>query len=444
MPEVPSYDALYDALETERPLDYSVKADKASYVEGLHKVEGINPADEMLLQIKRAKAGGVWFFTGHRGVGKSTELLRVAHELRQDNRIVVFADMGRYMNLADEISIELLLLTMTYALSLEAERLLGANPLARGYVQRLKDFFTGTKVELSELGLSVGTDAAKAEAKFRLRDDPGLRERVVEAAQASLGAFVTDVRTYVADLLANLNLAHPKRKVVLILDSLEKLRISGTDAEQRYDAIQKTFAVYADHLKFDGISVVYSIPPYLPYLVPGIGSYFGVSVCTLPHVKVFERPTAGAPRDARHQPGVDFMVESLRRRYVACESVIDRSHLEELALASSGSLRDFYRLVRSLRTKAPLAKEPIPMRNSKWTEAVQNDLRSEMPLAREDIVWLKEVRLSFDTGLQKPEDLPKLARMFDNSLILGYRNSREWCDVHYLLRQQVDDAPGAA
>lgn len=119
MPEVPSYDALYDALETERPLDYSVKADKASYVEGLHKVEGINPADEMLLQIKRAKAGGVWFFTGHRGVGKSTELLRVAHELRQDNRIVVFADMGRYMNLADEISIELLLLTMTYALSLK-------------------------------------------------------------------------------------------------------------------------------------------------------------------------------------------------------------------------------------------------------------------------------------------------------------------------------------
>jgi hypothetical protein len=444
MLEAPSYDALYAALDLEDALDVGDAAQKALYVEGLHKVDGINPADELLLQLKRAKREGAWFFTGHRGVGKSTELLRIAHELRQEGHFVVVADMQERLNLADEIGIELLLLQMMYALSQAYEKQFGGDPLRRGFGQRIKDYFTRTTVEMPEVSVGLDTEAAKADFTLLLRDDPTLRERVVKAARASLGVFVQEVRKYAAEVVAHIAKARPGKKVVLILDSLEKLRVSGVNAEARYDAIQKTFEVHADDLKFDNLCVVYSIPPYLPYLAPRIGSYFGVGVCTLPHVKVFERPVEGSERDATHAPGIAYMLDSLRRRYPPCEQVVEKSQLERLARASSGSLRDFFRLVKFLCTKAPLGGEPIPMGNERWTEASENQLLAEMPLAGEDLQWLKTVRRTLGSGLDKIGNLPSLARLFDSGVILSYRNRQEWCDVHYLLRAQVDAAPPAA
>jgi hypothetical protein len=438
------YDALYDALENERPLDLDDPADRSLYVEGLHKVDGINPADELLRQVRRARDGGAWFFTGHRGVGKSTELLRIAHELRQDDHFVVVADMGQRINLAEEISIEILLLTMMAELSAAFEKQFGGQPLQRGYLQRMTDFLTRTNVQVPQMNLGAGAGAvAKADFTVLLKDDPTLRERVVAAARGSLGTFVGEVRSYVKDVLGHVAKHRPGKKAVLILDSLEKLRVSGVDAAQRYDAIQKTFEVHGEHLKFEGMSVVYSIPPYLPYLAPRIGAYFNVSVCSLPHVKVFERPGPDVPRDSTYQVGIDFMVDSLRRRYADCEKVIVKAQIERLARASSGSLRDFFRLVKIVCTKAPLANERVPMANERWIEAAENELRAEMPLAGEDIAWLKAVRESQGTGLDKIDNLPKLARLFDSGVILSYRNSQDWCDVHYLLRKQVDEAPSA-
>lgn len=441
MAKTDPYDHLYDALENERPLDLDKKEDRALYVEGLHKVDGINPADELLRQIRRARDGGAWFFTGHRGVGKSTELLRIAHELRQEGHFVVVADMGLHINLAEEISIELLLLTMMAALSSAFEHTFGGQPLKRDYLTRMADYFTRTNVQVSQLTLGLSGGGAKSDFTVLLKDDPTLRERVVAAARGSLGTFVGEVRAYVKEVLAYVAQHRPAKKVVLILDSLEKLRVSGVDAAQRYDAIQKTFEVHADHLKFEGMSVVYSIPPYLPYLAPRIGAYFGVSVCSLPHVKVFERPGPGVPRDATHPAGIAYMLESLERRYPGSTQVIVAPHIERLARASSGSLRDFFRLVKVVCTKAPLAGEAAPMANDRWIDAAENELRAEMPLAGEDIAWLKVVRETQGTGLDMIDNLPKLARLFDSGVILSYRNRQDWCDVHYLLRKQVDDAP---
>jgi hypothetical protein len=441
MPAATLYDALYDALEDERPLDLDSPADRALYVEGLHKVDGINPADELLRQIQLARDGGAWFFTGHRGVGKSTELLRIAHELRQEGHFVVVADMGLRLNLAEEVSIELLLLTAMAALSEEFEKTFGGQPLARGYARRIAEYLTRTNVQLSTLSLGLSAGNVQSDLTLLLKDDPTFRERVVAAARGSLGTFVGEVRGYVKEVLAHVAAHRPNKKVVLILDSLEKLRVSGVDAAQRYDAIQKTFEVHADHLKYEGMSVVYSIPPYLPYLAPRIGAYFGVSVCSLPHVKVFERPGPAVARDATHPAGIAFMVDSLERRCSGSEKVIVKPHLERLARASSGSLRDFFRLVKVVCTKAPLANEPTPMANPRWIDAAEHELRAEMPLAGEDIAWLKVVRATQGTGLDKIDNLPKLARLFDSGVILSYRNSQDWCDVHYLLRKQVDEAP---
>lgn len=436
-----SLESLYDALDDDAPLDLDRPEDRPLYVSELHDANGINPANELLLQIRRGKSAGTWFFTGHRGVGKSTELRRIAHELRQEGHVVAVADMGDYLNLAEEISIELLLLTMMAALSAEATRLGGANPLDRSFAVRLRDYLTRTTVQADQISAGLSLDPVKFDVKAQLKNNPVLRERVVAAVQASLGDFVAEVRSFAKETVTHIQAARPNAKVVLILDSLERLRVSGTDAAKRYDAIQKTFEVSADYLKFDTLNVVYSIPPYMPYLSPKLGSYFGVGICTLPHAKIFERPRLGGPRDQVHQVGVDAMLLSLEKRYPQAGEVIPVDLLTKLVFASSGSVREFFRLVRTACTKAMLARESLPMRNMQWIDAAQQDLLNEMPLADEDRAWLKKVRTTHGTGLDKIENLPKLARLFDSGLILGYRNSADWCDVHYLLRAEVDRLP---
>ena len=439
------YDDLYGAIEDERALDLDVPADQLLYVSDLHRVDGINPADELLLQLDRASRGGAWFFTGHRGVGKSTELRRVAHELRQAGHFVVVADMNDYLNLAEPISVELLLLTMMAALSHAYEREFGANPLQRGLITRLADYLKGTEVSVTELTASLGAGDAKAQAKLVLKENSVLREKIVRAVQAALGNFVGEVRAFASDVVSNVRAVKPQAKVVVILDSLERLRVSGLGADERFDAIQKTFEVYSEHLKFDDMLVVYSIPPYLPFLVPRLGAYVGANICTLPHVKVFKSPDEG--HDLPHQPGIDHMLSGLRKRYAPMEQVIERALLERLALASSGGLRDFFRLVRTACTKAPLAAVPPPLAGTvgaRWVAAAEQELRSEMPLAEEDLVWLAKVRKTHGSGLAQLGQLPKLARLFDSGVILSYRNSRDWCDVHYLLRAQVDAAAAQA
>lgn len=444
MTQGPSLEDLYDALDNEAPLDVDSPVDRKLYVPQLHATGGINPVDELLFQVRRSKPAGTWFFTGHRGVGKSTELRRVAHELREAGHVSVVADMGEYLNLAEEISIELLLLTMMAALASEAERFLGDNALERGFIGRLKDYLTRTSVDVTEIGAALDAPGVKVNVKALFKDNPTLRERVVKAVKGSLGEFATEVRGFAADIVQQIQISKPQAKVVLILDSLERLRFGGVGADKRYDAIQQTFETYAEYLKFDTLSVIYSIPPYLPHLVPKLGTYFGVGICTLPHVKVFERPVPDRPKDEPCALGVANMLESLTRRYPRAAEVIDLALLERLVLASSGSVREFFRLVKTAATKAILGKASLPLTDERWVRAAEQELRNEMPLAEEDVLWLKKVRVKHGTGLDKIEHLPSLARLFDSGLILGYRNGADWCDVHYLLRAEIDAAPVTA
>ena len=440
----PSFDALYRSLDFERPLDVDNPADKALYVDGMHSSNGISPVDELRASIEMTDRPGTWLFTGHRGVGKSTELRRMAADLRQQNHLVIVADMGDYLNLAEPVTTESLLLTLVAALADGADRFLGGNPLEASYARRLWDFLNTTEVKLEEVSAELPLGEGGLGFKVQLKDNPVFRRRVVEAVRQSLGTFSTQVRAFCRQVAEDLRKqCGAQARVILILDSLERLRVTGADAQVCYDAIASTFDVNGQYLKLEHIDVVYSVPPYLPFLSPRIGSYFGVEVCTLPHVKVFQTPPSEAPSEASETPaaafpaGVALMVDAVTRRFPAVEKLIPRALLERLALASSGSVRDYFRLIRSVCTKAKVASAAVPLNDARWVDMAEQVLRNEMPLAEEDIDWLRKVRRTHGTGLDSMSNLHQLARLFDSGMILNYRNGRDWCDVHYLLQAQL-------
>jgi hypothetical protein len=451
----PSFQALYRALDFERPLDVSLPADQLLYVEGLHTSEGYSPLDDLQVNIEMSDRPGTWLFTGHRGVGKSTELRRMAARLRDAGHVVLVVDMMDYLNVAEPLHIEGLLLNMAAALADEAERYLpGMHALSGGAAVRLWSFLKHTDISVPELNAeaSVGEKSvaqAKVSFKAEFKRRPDLRQKVLDAVKNAPGKLAEQVRAFAQEVAQGVKAEHgPETRVVLILDSLERLRVTGADAQVCYDAIARTFDAHGEHLKLEHIDVVYSVPPYLPFLSPRIGSYFGVEVCMLPHVKVFETPahigSGGAelesvkPCDA----GVALLVACVSRRYPDVQQLIPVTQLQRLALASSGSVRDFFRLIRSVCTKAQAARADVPLQSDRWVDLAEQMLLNEMPLAKADKNWLKAVRQTHGTGLESMSNLHELARLFDSGLILNYRNGRDWCDVQYLLHPQLAEHLG--
>ncbi len=100
-------------------------------------------------------------------------------------------------------------------------------------------------------------------------------------------------------------------------------------------------------------------------------------------------------------------------------------------------MRDYFRLVKSVCTKALVAKAPTPLQGDNWSRMAQQVLRNEMPLADDDKVWLRKVRRTHGTGLDSMDHLHQLARLFDSGVILNYQNGENWCDVHYLLQDDL-------
>ena len=438
----PTLESLFKALDFDRPLDIDNPADRSLYVPDLHRCNGINPIDELRGNIEISDRPASWLFTGHRGVGKSTELRRMAHELRLQGHLVVVADMGEYLSLAEPINTELLLLTMVAALADGADHALGGERLGPSYAQRLWTWLSTTEVQLTGVDAQLSLGDSKLSFKTLLKENPEFRQRVVKAVAAAVGRLFSQAKTFVkqiADEVAAHARYGPDKKLVLILDSLERLRVTGADAEACYDAIQRTFDVNGDFLKLEHIHVVYSVPPYLPFLSPRIGSYFGVEVCTLPHVKVFTTPTDfSAVHPVQADPtGISLIVQSVRKRMPAVESLIPLALLERLALASSGSVRDFFRLLRSVASKARVSNAKLPLADDTLVAMAEQVLRNEMPLAEDDKTWLRLVRKTHGTGLDSMDNLHRLARLFDSGLILNYRNGREWCEVHYLLHEAI-------
>jgi len=439
---LPTLEALFKALDFDRPLDMDIPADRPLYVEGMHRSGGIDPIDELRGNIEISDRPGTWLFTGHRGVGKSTELRRMAHQLRLQGHFVVVADMGEYLNLAEPITTELLLLTLVAALADGADQFLGGERLQASYAQRLWDWLATTEVRVDALDAQLPLGGARLGFKTLLKENPVFREQVKRAVSASVGRLYSQAKLFVQQVSEEIRLHDrygPKAKVVLVLDSLERLRVTGADAQACYDAIQRTFDVNGEFLKPEHIDVVYSVPPYLPFLSPRIGSYFGVEVCTLPHVKVFATPDPqrGVQAASVDAGGVALIVQSVQRRMPQVEQLVPLRSLQRLALASSGSVRDFFRLLRSVASKARVAQVPLPLADERLIEVAEQVLRNEMPLAEEDKQWLRAVRRTNGTGLDKMEHLHKLARLFDSGLILNYRNGREWCEVHYLLHDAL-------
>jgi hypothetical protein len=400
------------------------------YVAQVNHAGTADAIEEIATEIDWQEGGGVCLFTGQRGTGKSTELKRLKLRLEQLGAVVFYVDISEFMLLTKEIEISDFLVSVAGAMSEQITKQYGGSPANRSYWLRLTEFLE-TKVEIKDLGIKLpGLDI-----KAALKSDPDFKKQIQEASRGHVAQLVKDAHEFLAEAVNYVRQQEAKAdcKVVLLVDSVERIRGVGSEAMAVYESVRNLFFGHAEHLKIPLLHVVYTIPPYLSVLASGAGTLMGGAVARrLVSTHIFIDRTRHA--DAA---GLGVMRAVVAARFPLWAQLFAPEAIDKLALSSGGDLREFFRLIR-LCLPAVREDSDLPLSVGSVKPA-ENAARNEMlPIPADHLAWLQRITTTHDTCLEKDADLPTLAHFLDNRLVLNCRNGSDWYDVHPLLRDVVD------
>ena len=347
------------------------------------------------------------------------------------------------MNLTTSVDVTDFFISVIGALSDQFSDRFGHDPAEESYWERVSKFLT-TEVKLTEINLEGGAGGFKAGIKASLKDDPTFRKRLQDRAKGHVARLTQQAQEFATAIVEDVRrMEHDEnKKVVLLVDSVEQIRGVGDDAENVYKSVENLFSGHADKLHLPLLHVIYTIPPYLTPITPGLGRQLGGgTICNLPSVHIRKRNMEA--NTCEEDPyGLEVMREIIGRRCSAWQDFFSQDQINHIAAMTGGDLRDFFRMTRECLVKAAI-DDQTRVTDDIVTDA-ENQLRRDMlPIAREDLKWLKGIACTKDPNLDVIRDLPRLARFFDTHLVLNYRNKDDWYDIHPLLQSVVGSVDAA-
>jgi hypothetical protein len=402
----------------------------------VHHLHGAGAEDVIVLlerAIRRSDEEGLYYFSGQRGTGKSTELKRLAAVLNgTDDTRAYIVDAMDYLSDTHPVDTVTLLLVIAIAFAdrLSQPDALGHRPEPPGGL--LKRFATWLQSEVEITGVTVGG----VRAEFRKQQqsiaqrlqgfDLSRRERVMAECCGYISQMADEVR------------AHWQRsKVVLIVDSLERLRGVGSEAKDMFARIVRMFDGDLNQLRVPGVQMVYAVPPYLPYLT-NVKAL--VRLFMLASVRVYEAPSTG--RRVPRGSGVAAMRGVVERRFSGWREVISEGALDRLILASGGDMRQLLRrLLIDTLDAAYFNPERLPL--AAHDEIIDTVIRRhegdfENLVVRDEYALLKRIGEDNSLSLGSRDDLSVVAHFFDVRAVLNYRNGEDWLDLNPLLWPLID------
>ncbi len=375
-----------------------------------------------------AANSGVHLLSGFRGSGKSTELRRHRHNLREAEYAVLLLDIQDVLDPSWPVDVSDFLLGVAGALGGAAvdAGLVGDAALRDSGWKRFTNFLQ-SRVEFTEISatvLGVGLQAA-------LHTDPTFRQRLQERSAGHLTALIQEVHAHVRELATLIREQNSVAGVVVIIDSLEQIRGTRANEETVQQAVEQLFSVHASSLRLPDVHVVYTVPPWLKYRVPNLGGGLDTTLQMLYPVKV----ASAGPERADFEPGISALSKLVARRAPSggIELFESSDQLRKLICASGGHLRDLLLMVRELLVSAT----SFPVDERAVARTIAQLRRDYLPVADEDAAWLARVAETGKWAVVSDAQVPRFSKFLDTHLVLCYRNGEKWYDVQPLIRDEV-------
>lgn len=373
-------------------------------------------------------------FSGFRGSGKTTELFRLRERLTDAGYVVLYADALDYISPAAPIEISELLTILAGAFS-DAVQDLGIDLASEGYWARFSNWLTRTEVIGKDLGFKVesGADPIKlgAELKLELKTSPTFRQKLSKALSGRIGEFQREVQAFFKDGCETIRgLRGDDVQVVFLFDSLEQIRGSLSNEQEVMRSVELLFSNYLKLLTIRSLHVVYTVPPWLKFLLPG------THMIVLPCMRMWHK----GPDRAEFDPGIRALHKLVEKRFT--KEGLERffgphpfARAGKLIKLCGGHFRDLLLLLREtvLRTSS------LPVSDAAIDAAIIQVKSDFLPISLEDAKWLAEIECQHETVLKssEPAEINRLTKFLDTHIVLYLRNGEEWYDVHPMVREEV-------
>jgi hypothetical protein len=418
----------------------------SKFYEPVYEVLGLDdPVQQISTLIDFAGIESIRLFSGFRGTGKTTELLRLQRKLQAQGYFVLYADALKYVNAAEPIEITDLLMVLAGAFSDALEERLGAAVTRDTYWKRLLEFLgdvslkdAGVKLEYqTPLKEVLGGLKTSLDLKFELKSVTTFRQSLRPVLANKLKELKNNVDKFFEDGIRLIRASHGEdTQVVFIFDQLEQLRGTLQTEQEMIRSVERIFATHIDLLKIPYIHSVFTVPPWLKFVLPN-----AVQITLLCTVHLWNNDDIRSHSD----PAWDVF-RSLVKRRLGDEGLQrlfgpqpgQQMLVDQMIAVCGGHFRDLLRLLRDAVVRAT-ALPGLPATPLLIVDAINAARRDFLPIAQDDAKWLADIARVRATALPSTGAAPvnRLARFLDSHFVLYFVNGKEWYDIHPLIREEV-------
>ncbi len=378
--------------------------------------------------VRRSREFTYQLYSGYRGSGKTTELLRLKKDLEdRDHVVVYFAADEEDLSVQDAQYTDILLACTRHLLRKLKET---ANPdpilgWLKARLRELKDVLF-TEINIEDLTLEVGLkEFAKLTAAVRA--EPGQRQKIRERLEPhtetliqALNAFIEDGRHHLPE----------KTKLLVIADNLDRIvPIFNKNGRSNHEEI---FLDRHDQLTALNCHMIYTVPISLvhSHWSPLLKDFYGAYPYVLSSIIIRKQ------NGQMYPPGLEILRMVIQQRLpldLRSQLVpyVFESHtiLEQVSSLSGGHLRDFIYLIQDAINNIDI----LPI-TAKAVNRSADDLRDiyRRSLTQDD--WIQLAKVSLSKGVN-----PSHQHLLFNRSILQYTycdesgDRRVFYDIHPLI-----------
>ena len=359
-----------------------------------------------------------YFFSGHRGCGKSTELRRLAV-----NPNILTRYWPIHFSIRDEADINNLdfrdvLLAIGGRLYRDyrkagrklPEQLVKELDAWRGQVQtEVKTIIAG---QVSESEIEAGLDAFFANASLKVKLEPVTRTELRQVFERNLSGLID-----VINKIALAILAREKRPPLVLIDDLDKPDL---------DRGREIFYSHRETMLQPNVPIVYTVSSPLFYS-PEFQAIRDRAVF-LPNVKLHEQGQPGSRDPEGYRTMRMFVHKRLHPDLIADDALEAAVHI------SGGLFREMARVMRIAIDRASAAgRGQVGLEDAQKAE---QEIRGEYRrfLTREQRAVLRDV-----CNYNRYDEPDKIAPLLQMLAVLEYANGEPWCDVHPALHKLLEE-----
>ncbi len=369
-------------------------------------------------RIRRSGPESLQLLTGPRGVGKTTQLRVLRARLEADGAVVAAVDLEDYLDLAAPVGVPDVLLAVVGGF----DEVLSPG-LAGGA------FWDRVRRSLLEAGMDL-PGAAASSLKDELKLDPGFGEWLREVPAGRAAALVARTHHFVEERVRALWKQHGGEvRVVLLVDSLEHVRGVGRRAGEVAASLAGLLVRHARELRLPYVHVVFTAPfsvfvhelDALEAQYDGLERLFFVPV----------RDAGGRP----WEPGLAWLEDVVGRRGDWRRLLGDRARFEPLALASGGSLRELFRLLKACLIRAE--EGALPVGRDGVVRAIAEVGQELVRLPRRELARLARASDAGELRPARDGEGRRLLQYLEDRVVLAYRDDSERYAIHPLIADHL-------